>query len=383
MRRDGAVGAATNHPSRAILPRTVPALAQPLQASAPLDWLLDPADPSARLRTLVELLDRDESSPEVREAIDAVLSSPQVKAAFARQREDGSFGDLKGTDDERRGTAWTCAWLLQMGVPAREPRLVRAVRALVDARQMKESANDEHPAGAFSFSRKAVDVASCVTGDNLALCFAVLGPVEENRRAVHWLLRTQRHDGGWLHCHRWSWKAKAAALMSSKPAWPEQSDVSVRSCRFGTYQAMRGLAALPHELRDAHVRRALSRAAEYFLVRGVTGQLDAPKTDLVPSVRSFNAGLQNVGTVLRQNADMLAIARVLVELGYASDARLSATVQRIAQLQAPSGMWPALAASPGMLEQKVGAASRQVTIDALVLLRRWARSHGEELALTF
>lgn len=370
-------------PPRAILPRTVPALAHQLQTSAPLDWLLDPSDPPARLRTLVELLDRDETSPEVREATDAVLSSPEVNAAFARQKEDGSFGDLKGADDERRGTAWTCAWLLRMGVPAREPRLVRAMRALVEARQMADAPDDEHPSGAFSFSRKAVDVASCVTGDNLALCFAVLGPVEENRKAVHWLLRTQRHDGGWLHCHRWSWKAKTAALVARRPTWPEQTDVSVRSCRFGTFQALRGLASLPHELRDEHVRRALSRAAEYFLVRGITGQLDAPRTDLVPGVKAFNAGLANLGTVLRQNADMLAIARVLVELGYASDARLTPTIRRIAQLQAEDGRWPALAASPGMLEQPVGAASKHVTIDALSMLRRCARSHGDELELTF
>lgn len=356
-----------------------------LPFTAPMTWLLDPADPPARLRVLRELLDRGDETPEVREARAAVLEHPPVKALFARQKDDGSFGDLNGVDADG-GTAWACSWLLQLGVSPRESRLVKAVRALIAARQVTGgNEQPDRPDGAFSFSRRASDVASCVTGDDLAISLTVLGPLEENRRAVLWLLHRQRHDGGWLHCHRWSWRARATSLVPSRAlAWPEETDPAIRSCRFGTAQAMRALSTLPFELRDEPVRRALVRAADYFLARGVTGSLERPGEDLALNVRAFNPGLQLLGTPVRQTTDMLALARMLTDLGYGADPRLRPVVQRISSLQEADGRWRCASNEDGMLGpdvQKAGVPSKFVTIDAIALLRRVARSHGVELDL--
>src|SRR5690606_25531978 len=111
-----------------------------------------------------------------------------------------------------------------LGVSPRDPRLVKAARAWVKARQVPETpGRADLPDGAFSTSPRPADVASCTTGDALSLALTLLGPVEENRRAVLWLLRTQRHDGGWLHCRLWSWKRRMEAkLRPSQLAWPEE-----------------------------------------------------------------------------------------------------------------------------------------------------------------
>lgn len=357
-----------------------------LRHPAPLDWLLDPTDPVARLRALRELHDRAEFDDDVRAAQKAVLELPRVKMALAAQKQDGGFGDL-AKEDTARGTAWTLSWLLQLGVSPREPRVVKAAHALLAGRFVREDVHrPELPDGAYSFSREPGDIASCVSGDNLGIALQVLGPIDENRRAVMWLLRTQRHDGGWLHCHRWSWKTKAATrlLGSLRLHWPEESDPAVRSCRFGTFRVMRGLATLPDELRDDLVRKALTRGAEFFLARGVTGSLERPDVDVEPKVRSFSRSFALVGTPVRQTLDMLAVARQLVDLGYGADPRLARTLERLCDAQKPDGRWRCESNSTGMLggdEQPAGQPSKLVTIDALALLRRVLRSHGQELDL--
>jgi hypothetical protein len=350
-----------------------------------MDWLLDPADPSSRLRALRELLDKTDADTDVREARAAVLESPAVTDALAARKADGSWGDL-GKEDSNRGTAWMLSWLLQLGVMPRDARLITAARALLNARQTREKPADTHwPDGAHGTSSDPADAASCVTGDNLALSLTVLGPIEENRRAMLWLLRNQRHDGGWLHCHRWSWTAKSTRyLPGRKLTWPEETDPSVRSCRYGTFRAMRALATLPEELRDPIVRKALTRGAEFFLVRGVTGSLESPGTDAVPKVKSFNAGFALLGTPVRQTLDMLAVGRLLTDLGYGPDPRLAQTVHRVQALQEVDGWWRCDSAGPGMWpaeDQPAGLPSKRITIDAIAFLRRVSRSSGIELRL--
>jgi hypothetical protein len=329
------------------------------------------------------MFDRAENDPDIRQCRSAIAESSTVIAAFEARRPDGAWGDL-GRDDTATGTAWTLSWLLQLGVSPRDNRLVSAARALVNARQVREKENaDQWPAGAFSFSGDPADVASCVTGDDLAITLTILGPSDEVRRAVHWLVQSQRHDGGWLHCHRWSWGAKGMRLLPGrKHEWPEESDPAVRSCRFGTFRALKALASLPEELRDPAIRKAITRAAEFFLARGITGSLESPDQDIAPKVKSFSASFAQLGTPVRQTLDMLAVARVLTDLGYGPDPRLRRTIQRIHELQQTDGRWLCESSGTGMWpadEQKVGAPSKRVTIDALALLRRVARSSGVEL----
>jgi len=354
-----------------------------LAYKAPLEWLLDPADPEARLRTLREVLNRTDGDPDVMDARARLLDSRAVTGIFDALKPDGTWGDL-AKEDTVQGTAWNLSLLLALGVPPRDVRLVTAAQALLRARQVTGTGTGQlWPEGAFSASVEPADVASCVTGDDLALSLTVLGPIDENRRAVMWLLRRQRHDGGWLHCHRWSWIARGARLMPSRRlAWPEETDPAIRSCRYGTFRALRALATLPEELRDDLVRRALTRAAEFFLARGVTGRLESPVTDAVPKVKSFNPGFALLGTPVRQTVDMLAVARVLTDLGYGVDQRLAPTVERIRALQQPDGKWRCESGGPGMWpveHQPVGSPSKRITVDAISLLRRVARSAGREL----
>jgi len=359
------------------------------RAPLPFEWLLDPVDVPARLRTLVDVFDRPADDPEVVEARANLLRSAEVTAMFERRRPDGSFGDLLGADSAD-GTLDSLSRLLLLGVPPRDPRIVGSVRAWLAARQVPLDGPGDDPEGAGgaiafrSEKGRAVesDVASCITGDGVALALKVLGPVEEVRRAVFFLLRRQRHDGGWLSCNRWSLAVRAkTTLLRGRRTHDEEGDPSVRSCRFGTFRVLRGLATLPPELRDEATSRAITRAAGFFLSRHVTGRSDDPDTEAIPKVPRFSASFSALGNSLHQNSDPVSVLRVLVDLGHGTDPRLSRALARVLERQRIDGRWVNESSGPGMLSQPVGAPSRWVTLDVIALLQRIARSHGTELPL--
>ena len=170
-------------------------------------------------------------------------------------------------------------------------------------------------------------------------------------------------------------------LTRGRRSHDEESDPSVRSCRFATHRALRGLSALAPELRDEPVTRAITRAVGFFLVRHVTGRSDAPDEDAVPHVPRFSAGFGVLATSLHQNSDLVSVLRVLVDLGHAADPRLARALGRVVAAQRPDGRWENCASSPGLLPEPAGRPSKWVTLDAIALLQRLARSHGTELPL--
>ncbi len=56
---------------------------------SPLDWLLEPTNPSVRYLALRHLLGRGEDDADVREARGAIPHSPVVRRIFARQAPEG------------------------------------------------------------------------------------------------------------------------------------------------------------------------------------------------------------------------------------------------------------------------------------------------------
>ena len=58
----------------------------------PVDWLLEPDNPSVRYLALTELLDHPEGDPDVVQAKRDIMDSGVVRALLEGQREDGYWG---------------------------------------------------------------------------------------------------------------------------------------------------------------------------------------------------------------------------------------------------------------------------------------------------
>ena len=63
-----------------------------IKEKAPLDWLLDPNNPLVRIKTLTDLLDRDQDDIDVIAAQQAISSYPDVVALLEGQEPDGQWG---------------------------------------------------------------------------------------------------------------------------------------------------------------------------------------------------------------------------------------------------------------------------------------------------
>ena len=83
----------------------------------PLPWLLDPENPSVRYWTLVDILNRPPSDPEVQEARDAVVQQPLVKELFALQHPKGYWGDDETKPYTAQGAVAVLTLLHMLGVP--------------------------------------------------------------------------------------------------------------------------------------------------------------------------------------------------------------------------------------------------------------------------
>src|SRR5512139_3310080 len=97
-----------------------------------IQWLLSSNDPSVRYLTLVDLLGQSNRSREGKAARDQILDGPRVKALLAgqhvgKQKSKDSFGIHPGgfgvhPYKKWDGAHWRLVSLVELGIPAHEPR---------------------------------------------------------------------------------------------------------------------------------------------------------------------------------------------------------------------------------------------------------------------
>ncbi len=199
------------------------------------------------------------------------------------------------------------------------------------------------------------DAEICFTG-NAVRTLIRFGYLEDPvvQRAIAWIVRTQKEDGGW-HCFR---------------------------SRTGTLDCWEGLAALaeiPEPQREGSVRRSIEQGAEFYLRRRL---MKEGRTRYPPWFRIHYPN--------HYYYDLLVGLRILTRLGYGSDPRMAPALSWLRLKRSRGGTWALDAVHPDMvlprgerwwttaifpmvLEQ-AGAPSRWATVEALSVLARVARS---------
>lgn len=197
---------------------------------AVLAWLLDPADPAVRARTLVDLLDRAPGDPDVREARGALGERGSAARVLAGLRIGAR--DRASLYRPKYGAPFhRLIALAEMGVPASEPRAGELLDACLDA-----------------FYADWDDQEVCLTG-NLARAALLMGRGGDPRvgRALRWLVDAQLPDGGW-HC------------------WPDEAG---RRGTIDAWEALGAFAAIPPARRPPAVRDAARRGVGFLVERGL------------------------------------------------------------------------------------------------------------------
>jgi hypothetical protein len=188
-----------------------------------IQFLLNSSDPSIRYFTLIDLLGKTNRSREVKAACDQILDGPRVRALLAGQhsgtrKSKDSFGLHPGgfgvhPYKKWDGAHWRLVSLIELGIPAKEPRAVAAADQV-----LQWLTSEEHRS-----KIKAIDgrVRRCGSqeGNALAVC-SRLGLIDDPRvqYLAESLIKWQWPDGGW-NCDKNPGANHSSFYESLAPMW--------------------------------------------------------------------------------------------------------------------------------------------------------------------
>jgi hypothetical protein len=288
-----------------------------LKAEA-LRWLLGTDNPPVRMFTLVDFLKRRESEEDVRLAKDAILSYEPVKKLLRAQKGKGYWPpDNSCYSPKFTATVWALNLVGEMGV-GREPWVESAAERFLRQHQMENGAFCCNIIGGRG---KAIEEV-CLTG-HMARTFLALGYDDDPRvmKAVDWLPEQQLDDGGW-NCDYPMYEPTHSSFMS-------------------TIHALWAYSEVPRSRWSRKTKRAAEAGAEFLLShRLFKSHRDWRPVELRGLDRVFT------GTLVTQfhfpmyyYFDALHGLRVLTELGYEDDERISDAVHLLLSKRTPDGRW--------------------------------------------
>jgi hypothetical protein len=212
-----------------------------------LDWLLEPGQPSIRYLTLVRLMGRRETDPEVRKARSRIPTVGWVADLLAR-RDPGGWWVREGGWLEPRflGTNWSLLALSDLGAT----RQIPAVAASCEY-WMGRSPLVGGGVGGFGKGKGH----HCYTG-NMARALIRMGYADDPRLppTMRWLERSSHPRGGWT-CR---WQRDSPAPSRTLDAW----------------EGLSAFAEYPRSRWTPEMRACVERGVEYFLERELYRQGD-------------------------------------------------------------------------------------------------------------
>jgi hypothetical protein len=288
----------------------------------PMDWLLEPENPSVRYWTLVDLLDR---SVEAQEARAIIAQQPLVQELFAKQHPGGHWGDDETKPMTADGTLGVLGLLYMLGVEPDE-------RTAAACDSFLRFCQNEY--GGFSMVKtRRSGIFPCTTGVHLPmLLYFGLGDDPRVRRAFAFVIEGMVRDDA-LDCGRYQH----------------------RDCLWGAIAALTGLAVLPEDVRSPRSETVVRHLADALL--------DADYDFAGEHKRWLTFGVPRVW-------DLLSALRALAAHGYDQDPRFWPLLDLVLARQNEQGRWLCGSVSRTWPLEKRNRPSKWVTLDALRLLRR-------------
>lgn len=311
---------------------------------AVLTWLLDPAEPSVRFRTLTEILHRPSDDPEVEEARLAIGSNGFV--ARLMEGHDPAGWWVSGESlylPKYLSTNWRLLALSELGVDRRDTAIRRSCQLWMRRFALRGGGVGGNSKGTGHH---------CVVG-NMTRALIRLGYVDDRRirPSLDWLVATADPKGGWS-CFG-------------------------RGRNLDSWEGLSALAAYPEARRSAPMRGAIDRGAEFFLER----ELHLQGARYPPWYR-FHAPVHYY-------YDVLVGLRLLTSLGRGDDPRLDFALGLLGSKRRRDGRWNLDAVHPDvegamvrwydahpkhrptpLLVEPPGAPSKLVTLEALNVLEK-------------
>ncbi len=298
----------------------------PLKGDA-LPWLLEPENPSIRYWTLIDILERPASNPEVQEARAAIAHQQLVRELFALQHPEGYWGDDETKPYTAQGAVTALTLLHMLGVTP-DKRTAAGCDSFLKFCQ--------HEGGGFSLAKRLRSgIFPCTTGEHLPfLVYFGLRNDPRVQAAFEFLIEDMSTDDA-LDCGRYQHQI----------------------CLWGAIATLNGLAVLPARLRSTQSQRVVKRLADALL--------DARYDFEGEHKRWLTFGVP-------RGWDLLSALKALAAHGYARDARFARLLELMLSRQDDQGRWPCGSVSRTWPIEKRNQPSKWITLDALRVVKQAA-----------
>lgn len=201
----------------------------------PTEWLLSTGQPWVVYHTLVDILDREETDPDVVAAKAAIAKAELVEKIFALQTAEGGWEAdylcYSCSSQHQGDTMSLLSVLADFGLTVEDERVARACEFA-----LRFQADN----GDFRVTTEDSQTFICLSANTVRSLAALgLGEDERVQRTYQYIVETQRLDGGWIH---------------SKSAQPGRRREGIPSCPHATLNILWALAE-HSDLRDSQVAR--------------------------------------------------------------------------------------------------------------------------------
>lgn len=310
------------------------------------EWLLQDEQPAVKYHTLIDLLDKAPSDPEVRETYKMIPRRGWAASILKQQDPKGTWGSGFSAPTWESGfygpkyiaTNWQLLVLSDLGLTHNTPAIKKACELYLS--------EVSGPEGCLGGSGSE----TCITG-NLARMMIRFGYKDDPRisSALTWLVEAQKEDGGW-HCF--------------------PSNNGTLDC----WEALAAFNALPRAKWTRSIKRSVERGAEFYLER----ELSREGGERYEPWFRFHYPWHYY-------YDLLVGLDVLSALGCAGDRRMWSAIEVLKGKRRPDGTWATDTSHPDigagadyslrkpakpLILEEPGEPSKLVTLLALRVLKR-------------
>ena len=322
--------------------------------AAPVDWLLDPENPSVRYLTLTEILKKPKSDPEVVQARSAIMETGPVPSILALQNPEGYWEapDAYYTS-KYKGTSWQLIVLAEHFADGADSRIRKACEFILEKAQDQESGGFSVHHAAKTGGGRHSEVVPCLTG-NLVWSLIRLGFFDDPRvrKGVEWITRFQRFDDG---------------IPEAPAGWPyDKFEIcwGSHTCHMGVVKSLKALSEIPADKRSGDVQAAIDKAVDYLLAHHIYKKSHDLNEVSKPGWLRF-------GFPLMYQTDVLEILDILTKLGV-HDSRMAEAVEIVISKQDSQGRWKlanSFNESFSVPIEEKGSPSRWITFKAMKVIK--------------
>jgi hypothetical protein len=319
----------------------------------PTEWLLEDDNPSVKYFTLVDLLNKPHSNPEVIETKNAIMEKGLVPRILKKQRKGGHWDDAKRFyNGKYKSTVWTMIILAEFGADGTNEKIKSACEFMFEWSQDRQSGGFAHK-GSQQNGGNHSGVLPCLTG-NMIWCLIRFGYLKDPRvkAGIDWITTYQRYDDGETP------RPKGWPYDNYKSCWGKHS------CHMGIAKALKAFSEIPPRNRTNAVKVTIENGVDYFLKHHIYKQSHNLK-------RTSKPGWKRLGFPLMWQTDILELSNILIRLG-GRDERMQDAVDIVRSKQQEDGKWILENTVSNRFQialERKGKPSKWVTLNALKLLK--------------